>query len=86
VRAGRARAALDAASTLNPDRTVDLDRALLWLERSQPLKARRIALSVTHAEPENLEAWVRVAQSAGSDPSLFKLALDRVSALEPRRP
>jgi alkylation response protein AidB-like acyl-CoA dehydrogenase len=86
AQAGQARAAIDEASTLNPDRQVELDRSLLALDRGQSVTARHDAAAVTRAEPQNLDAWVALARTAGDDPALFSLALERVRQLEPRLP
>jgi predicted Zn-dependent protease len=86
AQAARARGWLDEASTLNPDRQVDLARARLLLDRHRPLAARALATTVVRSEPQNLGAWVTLAQTAASDPALFRQTLSRVRALEPRLP
>jgi thioredoxin-like negative regulator of GroEL len=84
--ANRARSALDEAATLNPDREVQMNRALLLLDRGQRTAARSLARQVTDAEPQNLEAWVTLAQTATTDPALFLETVHRIKALEPRLP
>jgi hypothetical protein len=86
AQARRAQAALNEAGTLNPDRAVALDRALLRLEEGRPRAARTIALAVTRAEPENIRAWVRLAQTAAGDPALYRRALIHAHRLEPLSP
>ncbi len=82
----RALDSLQAASTLNPDREVDILRGEATFEHSDPLAAQRILRAVTRSEPENLEAWLWLAKSAGTDRQLAFNALLRVRALEPVLP
>ena len=77
---------LNVAGSLNPDRTVALERVDLLLARHQKLAARRIALQVTRAEPQNIIAWVALAHSSNGDPQLFTSAIAHVERLEPRIP
>ena len=80
------RSALDGADTLNPDRTVDILRAQLWLASGQHRPAQRRLESVIRSEPENIKAWLLLAASAGGDESLYVAALRHARALEPRIP
>lgn len=82
----RAQQSLDAAATLNPDRTVDLERIRLLIDAGDTRPARVLATRVVAAEPQNLDAWVVLAQTAATDPQLFGHALSRVRALEPLLP
>jgi predicted Zn-dependent protease len=77
---------LDGAGALNPDRQVDLLRGQLALEQGQPRRAQRLISRVTRAEPQNLEAWLSLAQAATNNPPLFDHALVRVRRLEPLLP
>jgi predicted Zn-dependent protease len=78
---------IDGAARLNPDRTVELLRARLALERGDRAKAERIVGRVTAAEPKNLEAWALVAQAA-PDTATLRRAYAHISVLVPdvRRP
>ena len=83
ARAKHAESLLNEAATLNPDRQVLIDRTHILLERHEELPARRIALGVTRAEPQNIEAWLWLAHAAGTTPKLYFYALRRVHGLEP---
>jgi hypothetical protein len=84
--AGRVSSLLASAGVLNPDRSVALDRSAVALARGRLDLARRLARSVTSAEPQNIEAWVALARASDGDPALFRYALGRAAALEPIRP
>lgn len=71
------------ARTLNPDGEVDILRGRAALSRGQIQTAQRILGQVARAEPQNLEAWLWLAHSAGSNRMLFYRALVRVRKLEP---
>jgi hypothetical protein len=85
VQAARARSALDTAATLNPDRTVDILRGQLALDRGRSAEAQRILLAVTREEPQNLTAWIQLAYAAARNHHDRLLALTgrRISALFP---
>lgn len=53
---------LNAAGFLNPDTEVDLLRAQLAADRGERELAERIATSVVHKEPLNVEAWQSLAE------------------------
>jgi predicted Zn-dependent protease len=74
---------LAGARPLNPDREVDILRGEAALERGQTQTAQRILGQVARAEPQNLEAWLWLAHSAGSNRPLFYRALVQVRKLEP---
>jgi hypothetical protein len=82
----RATAELNEAGTLNPDRTVGQYRVRLLLDAHRPQAARALALQLTAAEPQNIESWVALAQTASTDVTLFDETLRRIHALEPRLP
>jgi len=82
----RAGSLLNEAGALNPDRQVDLERINLELELHHVQAARELAREVTRAEPENVEAWVSLAETAGDDPALFAQAVHKIRALEPLLP
>jgi predicted Zn-dependent protease len=86
ARARHAESLLDDAAWLNPDRQIDVLRTQILLERGRELAARRVATSVTRAEPQNLEGWLWLAHASGTDPALFYYALHRVRLLEPAVP
>ena len=84
---GRAATALlNHASTLNPDRQVDIDRVHVLLERNHVAQARRLANALTRAEPQNIEVWLWLAHAEGGDPQRYYAALVRARRLEPLVP
>ena len=60
AQARHARDLLDTAAALSPDREIDLLRSQLAFARGEKAKARRLAASVTRAEPQNANAWLRL--------------------------
>ena len=85
AQAAHARSLLDAASTLNPDSSVDLLRAQVALERHQNGAAVRMILNVTDREPMNLQAWVALARATlNRNPSLLELAVHHIGRLAPQ--
>ena len=76
---------LNSAGVLNPDRTVTLLRGRAAMARGDRGRARSLFESVVRAEPQNLEAWVALAQAASSA-AQFRAALDRARSLEPLIP
>jgi predicted Zn-dependent protease len=78
--AAHANALLDSATTLNPDRTIDLLRARVALLRGDRPTAKRILLGVVTAEPDNIDAWYGLATSA-SDGATVQHALARIAQL-----
>lgn len=81
AQAARARALLDSAGQLNPDRHVDVLRAELYRDQGQLAKARAVLKRVIAAEPENLEAWIWLARSSLGDPFDFYAAAYRIRQL-----
>lgn len=82
--AAHARSLLDAAGTLNPDTTVDLLRAKVALARNDEAAGLRTIRSVTNREPQNLEAWVALAQtSLNRNSQLVLLAVHNIGKLDP---
>ncbi len=89
-------ALLREAGTLNPDRQITLDRAKLLLQLKSPpqgttqrgdrLAAQTMIRRVLAAEPDNLQAWVLLAQASPHDPAQFRRALAQARRLEPRVP
>jgi predicted Zn-dependent protease len=85
--AARAATLLRAAGTLNPDRTLDILRGQLLIERNQPRAAERILRGVTRDEPMNLVAWAQLAIAAtnGHDSQTASRAARAVIELQPQR-
>jgi predicted Zn-dependent protease len=77
---------LSAAGFLNPDRQVDVVRAQLDRERGNLSAARTILKRVVAAEPDNLQAWVELAQASVGDLKDFYAAAYRVRQLVPPVP
>jgi hypothetical protein len=74
---------LDRAGQLNPDTSVDLARSTLALHLGDAARARAIALSVTRAEPDNIDAWLTYASASGHDPQAFASALRHLTMIAP---
>lgn len=84
ARTARAARLLDHAGTLNPDRQVDLLRAQLDLQRGDRAAARRRVERVVGDEPDNIDAWTRLAFVVGrGDPAAFARAVREVRRLAP---
>jgi predicted Zn-dependent protease len=81
--AARARALLSSASTLNPDREVDIQRGMLALELGHRAAAVSILERVTREEPMNLVAWVDLAQAGYGDPAISPRAVRQLARLDP---
>jgi len=81
--ARRARQLLNSAGTLNPDRQIDLDRSALLNQTGRRLAARRIALGVARAEPQNLAAWLAVGATVGDNRRLGLAIIAHVLELDP---
>jgi hypothetical protein len=79
----RAQSLLDAASDLNPDRSVQVLQGQLALVRGEPHRAQAILEAVVRSEPLNIDAWAWLAHSAGSDRKLYLSALDHIRQLDP---
>jgi predicted Zn-dependent protease len=59
---------LNTAGTLNPDRTVDITRAQLYVKLGDPARAVTLLEQITRAEPLNLEAWRQLSIAAFTPP------------------
>ncbi|MGH2857312.1 MAG: hypothetical protein ACRDMJ_07480 [Solirubrobacteraceae bacterium] len=81
--ARHAGALLHAAAQLNPDRSVDLLRSQLALKAGHPAQAQAIALDVTRAEPQSLDAWLAYGEASSHDPRAFAYALRQLNRLAP---
>ena len=84
--ARRARAALSAAGTLNPDLTVDILRGQLAIDQGDYRSALRILGSVTAREPLDLSAWAELGVAAvkAGDSRLLATAGRHIAILIPR--
>jgi len=81
--AARANSLLAGASTLNPDRQIDLLRGIVALDRNQGSRARHIFDRLTRQEPSNINAWVLLAEAGHDDRALLERALAHVALLDP---
>jgi predicted Zn-dependent protease len=85
AQADQARSLLDTAATLHPNRSVGLLRAQVASLSGHPHQAVRLAERVTAQEPQNLNAWLLLAQVAlHGDRSLTGQAVARLKQLDPR--
>ncbi len=81
--AARANSLLAGASTLNPDRQIDLLRGIVALDRSQDSRALQIFDRLTRQEPLNINAWVDLAEAGHDDRGLLERALVQIALLDP---
>lgn len=79
----RARADLDTAATLNPDRTIDMTRGQLDLRVGEVVAARAVFNHLVASEPKNVEAWLGLSESLYGKPYLV-VALAKLAALDPQ--
>ncbi|MEA2213986.1 MAG: hypothetical protein QOF83_3934 [Solirubrobacteraceae bacterium] len=82
AQAARVDSLLSGASTLNPDRTIELLRGIVAQDRNHPARAVQIFTQVTREEPMNLDAWVYLAQAALSDKALVHRAVVQIGILD----
>jgi predicted Zn-dependent protease len=82
--AAHARSLLQAADTLNPDSQVELLRARLAFLEGDRTSATRSVLTVVGEEPENVQAWLLLAEVANDNKRLADRALINVVRLDPR--
>jgi hypothetical protein len=76
---------LHSAGTLNPDSTVDILRARLASLQHDRARAQMLLRSVVAREPQNLDAWVALAQTElHGDPQLLLLSVAHIARLDPR--
>ncbi len=77
---------LHDAALLNLDTTPKVLRARVLAATGHPREATALATEVVQAEPDNITAWVVLAQAPRrTDPALARLAAARVRALNPRQ-
>jgi predicted Zn-dependent protease len=81
--AAHADSLLDAAGFLNPDLEVDLLRGTIALDRQQQSQAVRIFESVTRREPQNIEAWLALAQADYGEKQPLAIAVAQIAKLDP---
>ena len=74
------------ARFLNPDRQPDVLLGQIEVEHHDYAQARRVLEPVIRSEPENLQAWLFLAETANRDHRLLRQALVHVHRLEPRVP
>ena len=78
---------LDSASTLNPDRNIDLLRSEAEVRAGQAAIAERQLMKVIRDEPMNVDAWIELGFAARRiDPTVASLAAARVRELAPPVP
>jgi hypothetical protein len=78
---------LDRAGTLNPDRSVDILRAELYIHAGDRPAAERLIKRIVHDEPDNVDAWfVLQIASFPRDPATVELARQRQRELDPPVP
>lgn len=78
----RARSQLDSAGFLNPDRTVAVTRGQLDLRLNDPAAAFAVFRRLVSQEPENVQAWLGLTESAYGKP-ILGVALRKLAALDP---
>jgi hypothetical protein len=78
---------LDRAGTLNPDRSVDLLRAELYIHAGNRPAAESLIKRIVHDEPDNVDAWflLQIA-SFPRDLATVHLAQRRQRELDPPVP
>jgi predicted Zn-dependent protease len=81
--ASHADSLLHAAGFLNPDLEVDLLRGTIALDRQQHLRAVSIFQSVTRREPENIDAWLTLAQAEYGEKRPLAVAVAQIAKLDP---
>jgi predicted Zn-dependent protease len=78
---------LDRAGTLNPDRSVDLLRAQLYLHSGRRPAAERLIQRVGRDEPNNINVWFLLQIVAfPRDPATVQMAHRRALELDPPVP
>jgi hypothetical protein len=84
--ASHVRSLLATAGTLNPDLTIDLLRGRLALLQHDPSSAVAIFERATRREPQNLDAWVALAQATlhGTNAAVIERAAANIARLDPR--
>lgn len=80
--AARARSLLDSAGSLNPDRTVALTRGEIDLRLNDTAAAYVVFRRLVSQEPENVQAWLGLTESAYGKP-ILGVALGKLAALDP---
>ncbi len=75
---------LKAARLLDPDRSLELERATYFLLSARPERAARIAEAVLRKEPENIGAWGVLTQATRlHDPARSARAEAEIRRLDP---
>lgn len=81
--ARRADRLLHDAATLNPDRAVDVLRAQVAIARGDTAHARQILNGVVRREPQDLDAWIALANASTADFRQRQIALLHILKLAP---
>jgi Tfp pilus assembly protein PilF len=77
-------ALLRRSSELNPDRTIDLLRAMAEVRAGEVALAERQMKNVVRDEPMNVDAWINLAFAARQrDPTVAQLAREKQLELVP---
>jgi len=74
---------LHDAATLNPDRAIDVLRAQVALARGDTAQARQILNGVVRREPQDLDAWIALADASTADFRQRQIALLHILKLAP---
>jgi thioredoxin-like negative regulator of GroEL len=74
---------LASAATINPDRAVSILRAKLDLLEGKRAAATAVMHKVVGSEPDNIEAWVQMAQTDHT-PAELERAIRNLARLDPR--
>jgi cytochrome c-type biogenesis protein CcmH/NrfG len=84
--ASHVRSLLATAGTLDPDLTIDLLRGRLALLQHDSSGAVAIFERATRREPQNLDAWVALAQATlhGTNAAVIERAAAAIARLDPR--
>lgn len=75
---------LSSASSLNPDRTVDLLRAEVDYARGRRSRATRILENLVRREPMNIDAWIMLARTGFPHPGIVNRAVQHIARLDPK--
>jgi predicted Zn-dependent protease len=74
---------LHDAATLSPDRAVDVLRAQVALAQGDATHARQILNGVVRREPQDLDAWIALANASTTDVRQRQIALLHILKLAP---
>ena len=80
------RSLVRGARFVNPDRQPEVLLGQIEVERHHYARARAVLEPVIRSEPENLQAWLFLAETADKNHELLRQALKHLHRLEPRVP